>query len=176
MIKSAPTQFLLATIGTCLFLTSSHLIRSWYMWVVTDRPPLFLSDFDFRRCPFLGVTLMSGEMRQEIQCHSSRLSMTRREHWRFEWQEYGCFFNALFQLVEFCVGPYNTVKNKEGKNEAILIGTFCAFFKQEFCVRTWVRNNMRWHVVNRSILEWGGAPFEATNQVWSGLVKASCGH
>ena len=39
------------------------------------------------------------------------------------------FFNALFQLVEFCVGPYNTVKNKEGKNEAILIGTFCAFFQ-----------------------------------------------
>ena len=145
------------------------------MWAVTYRPPHIPAYFDFPRCLFLVVTLMSGEMRQEIQCHCSRLSMTRREHWRCEWQYFDSF-KCSFQLVEFCVGPYNTVKNKEGKNEAILIGTFCAFFKQEFCVRTWVRNNMRWHVVNRSILEWGGAPFEATNQVWSGLVKASCGH
>ena len=56
--------------------------------------------------------------------------MTRRERWRFE-----CKMNvvshASFQLVEFCVGPYNTVKNKEGKNEAILIGTFCAFFSNK---------------------------------------------
>ena len=57
-------------------------------------------------------------------------------------------YNALFKLVEFCVGPYNTVKNKEGKNEAILIGTLCcAFFTQEFCVRTCVRNNMSSHFV-----------------------------
>ena len=57
------------------------------------------------------------------------------------------FFKRSFQLVEFCVGPYNTVKNKEGKNEAILIGTFRAFSKEEFCVGTWVRNNMRWHLL-----------------------------
>ena len=32
-----------------------------------------------------------------------------------------------FQLVHFCVGPYNTVQDKNGKNQAILIGNmvFC---------------------------------------------------
>ena len=39
---------------------------------------------DFPRCPFSGVTLMSGETQPEIRCHSSKLSTTRREPSRFE--------------------------------------------------------------------------------------------
>ena len=50
------------------------------------------------------------------------------------------------QLVEFCVGPYNTRKNKEGKNEAILIGTCCVF--HQTCVR--VRYITHVCLVNRS--------------------------
>ena len=50
------------------------------------------------------------------------------------------------QLVEFCVGPYNTRKNKEGKNEAILIGTCCVF--DQNCVR--VRYITHVCLVNRS--------------------------
>merc|ERR1719244_786362 len=30
--------------------------------------------------------------------------------------------NKLVEVVHFCVGPYNTCKDKEGKNTAILIG------------------------------------------------------
>ena len=56
--------------------------------------------------------------------------MTRRGPWRSEWQIM-VVYNASFQLVEFCVGPYNTVKNKEGKNEAILIGTLCCAFSNK---------------------------------------------
>ena len=39
---------------------------------------------NFPRCPFLGVTLMSGETQPGIRCHSWRLSTTRREPSRFE--------------------------------------------------------------------------------------------
>ena len=28
----------------------------------------------------------------------------------------------MFQMVHFCVGPYNTCQDKDGKNMAILIG------------------------------------------------------
>ena len=44
------------------------------------------------------------------------------------------------------MGPYNTRKNKEGKNEAILIGTCCVF--DQNCVR--VRYITHVCLVNRS--------------------------
>merc|ERR1712181_25117 len=45
------------------------------------------------------------------------------------------------ELVEFCVGPYNTVKNKEGKNEAILIGIAIDLRSQKIFPASYPWNN-----------------------------------
>merc|ERR1712180_536991 len=45
------------------------------------------------------------------------------------------------ELVEFCVGPYNTRKNKEGKNEAILIGIAIDLRSQKIFPASYPWNN-----------------------------------
>jgi len=48
---------------------------------------------------------------------------------------------TTMELVHFCVGPYNTKKNKEGKNEAILIGIAIDLRNQEIFPASYPWNN-----------------------------------